>query len=288
MAHTDLYLLKKLIGLLDYTCNDIYVHIDRKSDIQEEDIKNIVYHSDIYVYRNIKVYWGHYSQVECELFLLDKSLPKGYSYYHLLSGSDLPLQMPSKIYHFFESSGNKEFLHFTGDTLPRYIIDRIEYFHFLQRYIKISQNRYVSYIISFIEHLLIFFQKIIRIKRIDALLKFQKGSNWFSITEEFALYVIKNKPWIKKTFMYSNCADEMFMQTLLVNSDFAHDVFYDKKDDNYYACQRFIDWKRGKPYVFKEDDFDMLINSGYLFARKFDTNIDKKIIDKIYNLLKSC
>ena len=48
---------------------------------------------------------------------------------------------------------------------------------------------------------------------------------------------------------------------------------------------RKIDWERGNPYVWHEKDYDELINSEYLFARKFDENVDKNIIDKIYGKL---
>ena len=38
MAHDDIPLLKKLIGLLDYPDNDIYLHLDKKCN---EDISDI-------------------------------------------------------------------------------------------------------------------------------------------------------------------------------------------------------------------------------------------------------
>lgn len=44
---------------------------------------------------------------------------------------------------------------------------------------------------------------------------------------------------------------------------------------------RYIDWNRGNPYVWKINDYKELINSEYLFARKFDYNIDRYIVDKI-------
>jgi hypothetical protein len=45
---------------------------------------------------------------------------------------------------------------------------------------------------------------------------------------------------------------------------------------------RCIDWTRGEPYTFREEDFKMLMKSDMIFARKFSTNVDKKIIDMIY------
>ena len=47
---------------------------------------------------------------------------------------------------------------------------------------------------------------------------------------------------------------------------------------------RHIDWERGSnnnPYVFRESDYKELMNSTALFARKFDLNIDKKIVEKL-------
>lgn len=48
---------------------------------------------------------------------------------------------------------------------------------------------------------------------------------------------------------------------------------------------RYIDWDRGTPYIFKADDYEDLINSKNLFARKFDEEVDKVIIDKIFDSL---
>ena len=49
---------------------------------------------------------------------------------------------------------------------------------------------------------------------------------------------------------------------------------------------RYIDWDRGNPYVFRIDDYDALMKSDCMFARKFDEKIDKEIIEKIYLTLK--
>ena len=45
-----------------------------------------------------------------------------------------------------------------------------------------------------------------------------------------------------------------------------------------------IDWKRGNPYVFRESDFEQLVSSGQLFARKFSWNLDKRIVEKLRNI----
>lgn len=45
---------------------------------------------------------------------------------------------------------------------------------------------------------------------------------------------------------------------------------------------RYIDWARGNPYVFRNEDYYELKNTPVLFARKFSINVDSDIIEKIY------
>ena len=49
--------------------------------------------------------------------------------------------------------------------------------------------------------------------------------------------------------------------------------------------KRYIDSNRGGPYVFRKEDFNDLINSEALFARKFDLNVDREIVDMIFEKL---
>ena len=51
------------------------------------------------------------------------------------------------------------------------------------------------------------------------------------------------------------------------------------------AYPREIDFKNGNPYIYRIKDFNKLINSENLFARKFDSRIDKEIINEIFNYL---
>ena len=59
-------------------------------------------------------------------------------------------------------------------------------------------------------------------------------------------------------FKFTYCADELFFQTIFENSPYKNNLYYNKKDDNYISCMRYIDWTRGQPYTFKENDFEEL------------------------------
>ena len=86
---------------------------------------------------------------------------------------------------------------------------------------------------------------------------------------------------LKKIYKHTRSADEIFLQTILYNSKYKENLYYDKFDDNYIGCMRLIDWNRGNPYVWKSEDYNEIINSDCMFARKFDINKDKNIINKI-------
>ena len=48
---------------------------------------------------------------------------------------------------------------------------------------------------------------------------------------------------------------------------------------------RLIDWKRGRPYVFRLNDFDEIINSPAMFARKFSSD-EIEIVHKIKDYIE--
>ena len=105
-------------------------------------------------------------------------------------------------------------------------------------------------------------------------------------TKEMAKEIVRNKEMIQKHFKYSFCGDEVFLQTYVFNSAFCSNLYTDRFDNDYHACMRLIDWKRGNPYVFGIDDFEELMECDYMFARKFDYNSKPEIVDKLKVQLK--
>ena len=71
---------------------------------------------------------------------------------------------------------------------------------------------------------------------------------------------------------------------MALNSLFAERL-YDPNGDGRGDNLRYIDWKRGAPYVFHAQDFDELMASPQLFARKFDEQVDAEIIRRIADTL---
>lgn len=48
---------------------------------------------------------------------------------------------------------------------------------------------------------------------------------------------------------------------------------------------RYIDWTKGNPYIFRSADFEQLMSSDRMFARKFDEGIDFDIVERIFEAL---
>ena len=274
LAHNNFYTLKVLLKLLDNENNDIY--IDKKTrNVPKEEILSVVQKSNLHWVTPIKTYWGHSSLVNAELKLIKTAILNGeYEYLHLISGVDLPLKKQSEIHKFFEDNKGKEFVGFSN--LKNNYEDRVKYYYWLQKYEKNSK------IIAKLQEILTKFQKILKVNRLkNSNINIQKGCQWVSITGDFAKYIIKQEKWIQKFFANTNCSDELLMQTILINSPFAKNIY--NKNDEYKSCLREIDWERGSPYVWKKEDKDILLSSNNIFARKFDENVDKEIMKIIMN-----
>ena len=282
MAHHDFSLLQKLLLLLDDPHNDLYLHIDKKSDKSMFENVSLQY-SNLYIIPSISVNWGGHSQIRCELNLLKSAIPNKYTYYHLLSGADLPIKSNKYIQDFFEHNAGKEFLIANKISLENNnleILNRIKYYYFFQNTIGRNGGKLMR-IFEILEVLSIQLQKCFKVDRIkNNNLEYYKGGNWFSITHNLATFLIANEDKIKHIFSKTVCADELFLQTFAMQSPYKDNIVC----DNNLRC---IDWQRGKPYTFRLEDFDLLMSSDKLFARKFSTTTDSNIIHKIYNSLYS-
>ena len=69
-----------------------------------------------------------------------------------------------------------------------------------------------------------------------------------------------------------------------MNLDFKDRIY--KFDCREESVMRKIDWSRGSPYTFREEDFEEIIKSPYLFVRKIEEHIDKKIAKMIFDEIK--
>lgn len=279
MAHNCKEQLINLIKLLDDPDNDLYIHIDRKVHLVDNiELISTCKYSKVCILRSVNVSWGAYSQIECELALLREAAKEEHLYYHLISGTDLPVKTNEEIHKFFLQNQGKEFVHFQDKYVKKTTINHVKYYHFLQEYAN-SFSPFFNKIVRGAEHVLIGLQKVMHVNRCTSLKVFQKGANWFSITNSLALFVISKEKEIQKHFKYTLSGDELFMQTIIINSTYSDKLYRPLFDDSYLQCVRYIDWNRGRPYVFQKSDLEELLDCDAIFARKCSVELSSVILN---------
>lgn len=246
IAHKDDLTFRTLISMLDNENNDIFIHMDKKSkNYDEESIEKMAKKSIIYHTERSNVAWGGYSLVNAEMILLRKATEVGhYNHYHLLSGQDLPIQSQETIQKFFLKNSDKEFVGFDKDIFT--YGDRVYYRYFFQ---ELAGKR--KSILKSVDKFLLKMQKKLNIKRNENI-EFQKGAQWFSITDGLARYVLSKDEWIKNVFKNGFCVDEVFLQTIIINSDYTDKLYYSKSDGTHKNTMRLVDWSSGSPHVFRK------------------------------------
>ena len=276
MAHNKFDQLALLIGLLDDERNDIYLHIDKKAKgFDKKAFKTN--HSNLIFVKRMSVTWGGHSQIKCEMRLFESAGKKHYAYYHLLSGIDMPIKTQDEIHEFFVRHAGKNFINLDEKALTnREFTRRVEWYHLFQNVVGRSYNFFKCRLRGLQERL-ISCQMKLGIKRKE-IIPLYKGANWISVTDEMIRYVISQKKLIKKQFYYSHCADEVFLQSVAMASPY--------RDTVTGYCLREIDWERGGPYTFREEDVPALLSSENLFARKFDMDIDPEAVRLIAEHIK--
>lgn len=271
IAHNNFGILEKLLKLLDDSRNDIYIHIDKK-------VKNFNFSyylsicdqaNVIFTKKRIDVRWGNVSQVRTEMLLFEIAAQREHKYYHLLSGVDLPLKTQNEIHSFFESS-HTEYIYLKPEC-SLWDYQRLSIYHFpktwevhIRSYLNLLQQKL----------------KTDRIKKYG--FKCCKGYNWCSLTHEAVLYLLEKKRFIQKITKWSVCADEVYKQYILYNSEFKDRIYRDSEGNT--NDLREVDWVhrvKDSPHVYTEKDYKVLMSSKQLFARKFDESVDSQIIDLI-------
>ena len=288
-THDNVEISKNLLSLYDDKNIDFYFLIDKKAkSYNEEVLKDICKKSNVYFVPKINIYWGSFSQIQAEYILLENAVKKSYDYYHLISGCDIPLYTKNEFFDFFEQNKGKEFVEYSPKEIAEKnkVQDRVKYYYAFMESVR-EKSAIKRKPKTFLREFFLKLQKLLKIDRTKGK-EFQYGSNWFDITDDFAKYVLKNKPWVIKHFKKTCCADELFLQTLLFNSPFYSNNYYCLNEKNRILQRnRYTDWTRGQPYTFKKEDYNEIINiKESLFIRKFNYKNDAEIVNKLFDWLR--
>lgn len=255
MAHNNFATLQNLIHAIDDNRNDIYVHIDAKSPAIPGLVSN---HSNLKIIdKRIDVQWAHISQVKAEYALLGEAASKGgYSYYHVVSGSHYPLKSQQEIHDYFDTLGSRSVvmsLFYTEVDLMHKLGNR----HlFLANAVNGSGLRHR--VNNFLWRLLLRLQKESKSRK-ERLFK-GKFSQWVSLSSTDMGAVMAMRDQVLKEFRHAFCSDEHFVPYIFAKSGI-------NPVDNPKLL--YMDFPGASPRNLTVADYDALMRSDALFARKF-------------------
>lgn len=272
ISYEQPHMLARLIEAIDDERNDIFVHIDKKASWDSSMYE--AQSSKLYFIPRIDARWGDYSLVEVELHLIESALQHGpYSYLHLLSDSDYPIKSQDYIHAECEQLAGREFIGYakTNDT-EKEIYNKVRYYYFFTKKFRENTLPHRAF-----KYLYTRAQKCLGINRARGI-DFKRGSQWCSITMDFARYVNAHRQEIERQYRRTYCPDEIFMQTLCWNSPFREHLY--STEDEFEGCKRFINWHGRDIHWFEEQDIKDMMASNRWFARKFKEE-QIALVDKI-------
>lgn len=276
-VHKDSEQLRELISVLSENA-DVYIHMDGKSKSDYQTLNWWLQNNKFYgvvelISEIVNVYWGHCSQVITTFNLLKYSFKKrNYLSYTLLSGECFPIKPVRFFIDFLRLNESSNFMCAREGECFRNRIGQYHFFIDNDYYRKSILLRAISVLMS----KLCSFLKI-KNKIFDSYPVY-KGSSWFTFSRHFVEYLINkiDDESLLDKIKYSICIDEVFFQTILLNSPFRNSHVNDNL--------RLIKWNGGNSpiYLDENENFDL---KNVFFARKinFSKNkiLRKKIMDAI-------
>ena len=265
----------ELLQSLDDPRNDIYLHIDAKSDLDMQVLDWSPTHSRLQLITPMKVYWGDYSQVACEMKLLEEAFRRGgYSYYHLMTGATFTLKTQDEIHEIFRKNQGTEHIKIEAPICD----DRftcINLFTKAGKHWGTGRNP-LRYLEAAMRKIFNSAQKTLGYDRFAKFgMVFQRGYAYWSITPALAEYVLSQKELIRKMTKYTRSGDEMFMHTIAYNSPFKDRIQKNEKGEqvpDIWASTWGLEshGKQRPEHCFIKEDLEMLMESGCVFGLKFD------------------
>lgn len=291
LAHQYPQQLTTLINRLNTQTASFFIHIDLTTDaeIYNQMVQELSAFPNVYWLKRHNTYWGSFRAVRAtyegikEIF--DKNIE--FDYLILLTGQDYPIKSTSYIENYLTKHAGKEFIEYYPLPCnewknPHFTInvDRVENWFIQGRLVKenfIALPEKASFKLrAFLSicSLLIRLNILRRKRKIPNDFQPFGGSAYWCFSRDCAAYInnfVQQNPAFINFFKYAGLTDEVFFQTIVLNSPFKEQVINDNL--------RYVVWPG--PANLGKNDLPDLLNSSALFARKFDTTIDAEILDLI-------
>ena len=268
MCHTDFKRTKRLISAIFNRDLDVYVHVDKKSNISDFSLTR---RECVYILPEelrVDVRWGKFSQVEAEIQLIKYATDNyDYDYYVLLSGYDYPIIPMCKFMSFLTRDTDMNYINlvrsknYDNNGRSNNYDKRNDIYYpdfFLNRFFgtRIIRRSWVE-ITGGYNHTYKFFKR-------NHSTDLYYGSQWWCLTGttiRWMLNHLEENPGFIDEFRHSCIPDESFFQTLFMKSPF-------KMQRSDYL--HYVDWSEhnNSPKWLNMSDYERIKLSGKIFARK--------------------
>lgn len=267
LTYTDPLQTERMIRHMYHPDFDFYIHVDKKVDPSTHCFLSKI--PQVYLIQNTtNVVWGGYDTVKAILRSSGEILASGrkYDYIHLMSGQDYPIKSATAIHHFFLQHAGKQFLryeHFDdwdGEGYERIRKYHLTNFHFPGKYL--------------LQKLL---NKLLPERKLPNM-EFYGYSMFWALTPDCIEYVINylsDNHSFRKFIELTWGSDEFVFQTIILNSPFCEQAV----NDNLLYYQR--PYRSPHPNMLTYKEFDEIIQSNQLFARKLSLAKDSLLFDML-------
>ena len=265
-----------LINQLDDEKVDFYVHIDKKNttfSLPERDNLFV-----LPIEERLDIRWATNSMVYATLNLAHTALNSNiqYDYLCLLSGQDFPIKSNFEIQEYLQANSGCNFIEILAKDhrLYRRYYKRTELYFPAWMYGRTNVCRIFKKLFIYLTG---GFQRTfpLFLRKAPNGVSFAFGSQWWCLTRDCLQWIVDyldNNPEVLAFFDNSLVPDECVFQTVFMLSPFSKTA----KD-----TLTFWEWDASEnhPRILTKADYELLINSDKLFARKFECEKDREIIE---------
>ncbi|WP_454961398.1 beta-1,6-N-acetylglucosaminyltransferase [Capnocytophaga leadbetteri] len=294
LAHKNPLQLSRMIERLDDGASKFFIHLDAKTPI--ESFTTCLEGAHIrFIEPRERCVWGDFSIVRATIHLMEAA-SKEQGFFILMSGQDYPIQSQGYINDFLESNKGFDFIEIEPleeKWKPKMVKDKLEHYHILHSEERGHSNCYAPFahcsVFQQLRTLMHLLKGRLSLKNFKLLCSLPKrvapferqyaGSQFWAFSERtfYAVlnYIREHKAALEEYYKYTSSSDEIYFHSVLMDL-VAKDSTIKLKDPITY-----VNYFR-KNNVFITEDFDKLTSAkGKLFARKFDTDIDIEILNKL-------
>jgi hypothetical protein len=282
-------LLIRLVDRLDHAGSSFFIHVDAKTNEREyramtEPLAN---RSNVLFLERHECWWGDFGHVRATLKGIRALIESGrpFDYISLMTGQDYPLKSTDAIAARLAEDEGRVFMQASRLPNPHWTeggLDRIEHWHFRvgRKPLSFPGSPFRPPLANTLWSLP---ARLLRLRRrFPAGMEPWGGGSYWCMPADCVRHVdsfVRANPDFVGFFRYVHEPDEIFFQTIVMNSPFRDRV----ANDNL----RFLDWDADgdHPEVLTMHDLERLVRSDSLFARKFDPGVDETVLDRLDSIM---